>query len=560
VFLEFRKEVADSLREALKEKNWDIPDLALTESPHADLTSLAAFKLASTLKQNPAEIASELALHLKTTRLIGSIKAAGPYLNFQVSQSYLEETLKQVLQQDKNYGNLSKKGKVILEHTSANPNGPLHVGHIRNSVIGDTLSRILKRAGWEVETQYYINDMGRQIAIVVWALENFKLDTSKKPDHAIAEIYVKGNKKLEEEPEKKEEIERLLGEIETGEPETQERFKQAVETAMKGIKTTLQRMNIHHDSFVWESKFVRNGSVKKVIKELEKLGRLKEDNGALLVGLEDLGFEKDLVVMRKDGTSLYTTRDLAYHIWKSEQCDRVIDILGADHKLISNQLKTVLSILKVPQPEVVIFEFVSLPEGSMSTRRGVFISADELLDEIEKQALLEVKKRRPETSPAFQEEVARMVGTGAVRYDIVKVSAEKSTVFDWQAALDFEKQGAPFIQYAHARACSILRKAEEKGITPYPEAPPREEPETLLLKKLGYFPQVIETSAQTLDPTKLAIYARELAFTFNQFYRDIPVINAPPPLRETRLALVKAAKIGLANTLETLGIAAPTTM
>jgi arginyl-tRNA synthetase len=240
----------------------------------------------------------------------------------------------------------------------------------------------------------------------------------------------------------------------------------------------------------------------------------------------------------------------------------MIDILGADHKLISSQLKAVLRILGIPEPEVVIFEFVSLPEGSMSTRRGVFISADELLDQVEKAAYEEVNKKRPETDEEFKKKVAAFVSIGAVRYDIVRVSPEKATTFDWKEALDFEKQGAPFIQYAHARACSIIKNAQDEGIV-YENYDPNllvEEQELALIKKLASFGSTIDNASRELKPNLIAIYARELADSFNQFYRYVPVLSGEPEFRAARLALVDCSRIVLANALDTLGIVAPESM
>jgi arginyl-tRNA synthetase len=240
----------------------------------------------------------------------------------------------------------------------------------------------------------------------------------------------------------------------------------------------------------------------------------------------------------------------------------MIDILGADHKLISSQLKAMLRILGLKEPEIVIFEFVSLPEGSMSTRRGVFISADELLDEVEKAAYEVVDKKLPEKDEDFKRKVAKFVSIGAVRYDIIKISPEKATTFDWKEAVDFEKQGAPFIQYSHARACSIIRKAQEDGIA-FEVFDPNvllEEQEIALVKKLSGFENAIDIASRELKPNIIAIYARELADSFNQFYRYVPVLDAEPEFRAARLALVDCSRIVLANALGTLGITAPESM
>jgi arginyl-tRNA synthetase len=298
--------------------------------------------------------------------------------------------------------------------------------------------------------------------------------------------------------------------------------------------------------------------VDAIVQELENTGLTEMEDSALQLDLSSFGFEKKLVLRRTDGTSLYTTRDLAYHRWKSTQADRMVDILGADHKLISSQLRTALRLINIPEPEVVIFEFVSLPTGSMSTRRGKFISADELLDEVEKQAFEEVTTRRPEESEELRRSIAADVASGAVRYDVVKVSADKATMFDWKAALDFEKLSAPFIQYSHARACSILRKAGEIG--QFDPGLLTGENEVLLIKKIAEFDQVIDRAARELKPHQLATYARELAESFNLFYRFSPVLDASTDLKASRLALVNASRNALRETLETLGIKGLETM
>jgi arginyl-tRNA synthetase len=566
MFLQFKSQVAQALTSALEANDMEVTDLSLEESVHADIASSVAFRLAPVCKTSPANIASILAasINVPGNGLIERVETKGPYLNFFINQTFLDLTVSAIRAQGNDYGSQSGHGKVILEHTSANPNGPLHVGHIRNSIIGDTLGRILKKAGYDVETQYYINDMGRQIAIVSWALEHFSFNTTKKSDHAIADIYIQANRQLNDEPDKVAEIDALMQRIEHGDPDVAERFKHAVDLAMEGIKQTLGRMNINHDSFAWESTYVRNSDVSTTVSRIKDTGRTVFDDGALMVDLSDYGFEKKLVIQRSDGTSLYTTRDLAYHLWKARQCDRMIDVLGADHKLISGQLKAVLNALAENEPEIVIFEFVSLPEGSMSTRRGKFISTDELLDQVKIQALAEVEKRRPDTSDDFKQEVANFVGIGAIRYDVVKVSPEKSTVFDWREALDFEKQGAPFIQYSHARACSILANAEGSGIKladlEHDISVLVEDQELELIKNLARLAAVIDTASADLKPHYLATYAREVADSFNQFYRYVPVLNAEVSLRDSRLVLVDCARNVLSIVLDTLGLHAPESM
>ncbi|KXS43088.1 MAG: arginyl-tRNA synthetase [Methanohalophilus sp. T328-1] len=567
MYLEFVNQVVSVLENAVQRAGFEPVEIAPEPSQHADLSSRVAFKLAAVVRKSPVEVANQIVenVQLRKNCLIESIGTTGPYINIKASRTYIDRTFETVRSKKEDFGGNFYSGKILLEHTSANPNGPLHVGHIRNSIIGDTLTRILRKTGYDVDAQYYVNDMGRQIAIVSWALEHFEMDPDLKSDHAIANVYIKANARLEDNPQLVEHIDNLMQLVESGDEEVIKRFDEAVDLAVKGIRSTLLRMNVHHDSFVNESGFVRSGEVSDIVDKIRKTGRTYVDDGALVVDLSDYGFEKTLVVQRSDGTSLYTTRDLAYHEWKARQADRIIDILGADHKLISGQLKATLNAVGLKEPEIVIFEFVSLPEGSMSTRRGQFITADELLDKVQARAFEEVEKRRPEMSPEFMEEVAGMVGIGAVRYDIIKVSPEKSTVFDWKAALDFEKQGGPFIQYSHARASSILKKAGEEGLWD-PASKPNasvltDESEVTLIKQIALFDKVLKQAADDLKPHIIAIYGRDLADAFNQFYRFSPVLGAETEeLRNARLGLVDCARIVLANVLDTLGMGAPESM
>ena len=583
LFIEFKNQVQKVLCEAANSLGYTIKeeDVSFEVSEHSDLATRLAFQLMSAESRkadsdkkglNPAKIAGEIVGavspdSLKKADLIGKITAQGPYINLFVSDKYLSRTVENAVSQRENYGNGHRSGKILLEHTSANPNGPLHVGHIRNAILGDTLSRILKKAGYDVEVQYYVNDIGRQIAVVSWACTKYPLNMDLKPDYAIVDVYVKANQDIAADESVNEYIEQLMKKVETGDKETIDSFTHAVDMAIAGISETLQLMNVKHDKFVRESRFIESGAVWDVISKLEAAGKTKVDKGSLVVDLSDYGFEKTLVIRRSNGTSLYTTRDMAYHEWKSSQCDRMIDVFGADHKLISGQLRAALQMLGDKIPEVVIFEFVSLPEGSMSTRRGVFISADELLAQMVDKAYEEIEKRRPEESAEFKKEVARMVGIGATRYDIIKISPEKSTIFDWETALDFEKQGAPFIQYAHARAANILSKAASEENIDFNEGATAdysllsESQEAALIKKIALFEQKIEESTDNLKPHTFAIYARELADDFNQFYRYVPVLNIENiELKKARLALVFSAKIALANALSCLGIDAPDSM
>lgn len=549
MYLETCEKIAAILRDHTGKE-----DVLMTDGgDHADIASTISFSLAKELKKAPALIAKEIADAVadRVREETGAeTTAVGPYINFVFGSSYCAAVIRAAVQEG--YGTLPKKDeRVVLEHTSANPNGPLHVGHIRNTIIGDTLSRCFRKAGYPLEVQYYVNDMGRQIAIVAWgiATQGADIHAEGKGDHLIADVYIEANRHLETDPDRTADIDRLMQQVEAGDPDTIRQFKVPVKRCLDGFKETLAHMNVKHDRFVHESDFIRNGDTTKILVRISRLPEAKIEE-TLSVDLSAYGFEKNYVLRRSDGTSVYAARDIAFHIWKGHNFDRIIDVLGADHKLIGTQLQATLDLIGEKVPEIVFFEFVSLPEGSMSTRRGKFISADELIAETERRALEEVTVRRPELSEEDRMKIAHSVAISAIRYDIVRTIPEKNTVFDWKEALDFEKQSGPYIQYAHARACSILDKGGEYD--PCFEAVT--DGEVALAKQIALFPKVVSAVVSELKPHLLAIYARELADIFNSFYHAEPVLRAQGQVRNRRLTLVDATRNTLKEALETLGI------
>lgn len=557
------KEAVNALKNAVSALGWELPDKVKVEEPPSsdmgDVASSISFQLAKELKRSPMEITQEILGKIETPPIFEKVESKGPYINFFADNEKFSKLVLKALDDD--YGTLeSKNTKIILEHTSANPNGPLHIGHIRNSIIGDSLTRILRKAGYEVETQYYVNDMGRQIAMIVWGLLNldYEMDETGKPDHEIGKLYFNVNEVMRAQPELKVQINKILKKYEKGkDEELGELFKGVVEKCVQGIKATSERLNVHHDAFVWESTFIKNGDVERILKSLE--GRIKT-NEVPYLDLEEYGLEKELILARSDGTSLYATRDLAYHLYKSNNSDKMVDILGSDHKLAVKQLSIALEMIGGKAPEVIFYEFITLPEGSMSTRRGVFISVDELMDEAVERAMKEIEARRSDLTDDEKEEIAEKIGIGAIRYFIARLSPEKHIVFKWDEALSFER-GCASIQYSHARACKLLEKAGVSGtidpstVTDWNLEDPAE---IELVKIMSKFTTVIEESARINRVHPVAQYAMDLAGAFNKFYKSVPVIGSDK--EDLRLLIVDKARITIRNSLELMGIDAPESM
>jgi arginyl-tRNA synthetase len=560
MYLKLIEETERLMREAVADAGYNAGDMSLTESAHADLSSSLPFRLAKELKKNPKEIAQAIVDKMSRSDYIAKVEVTGAYINFFASEKYVTESLAAIRNTDKPFYKLDNNGiKVILEHTSANPTGPLHVGRGRNPIIGDTLARILRNGGYNVEVQYYVDDMGKQEATIVWGYEHLDVSQLKpevdKPDHQVVEVYRAATDRRKADPEVEKAVSDILSRYEHGDPEVSLKLKKFVEQCLEGQRMTLDRMNVYYDRFVWESGFVFDGEVDRIVKQLAETPYARRKDGALELDLSSFGMDKAFVLTRADGTSLYTTRDIAYHVWKLANCDMAVNVLGEDQKLAMARLEAALKIIgEKKMPTIVFYSFISLPEGRMSTRKGVVVNMDDLLDEAIVRAYAEVDKRRHDLPEDRKNRIAEAVGIGAVRFDIIRVAPEKSITFKWEQALDFEKQGAPFIQYSHARACSILEKAEPPVQVDY--ALLKEKEEVALVKKMAMLPYVIKNAATDLKPHFIATYARELAETFNQFYRFVPVLNAEPGIREARLALVDAARIALAGSLEMLGIEA----
>lgn len=529
------------------------------------------FPLAKALRKSPAEVAKEIVAALAPRASIQAI-AEGPYVNFAAEPHALaRDTIAAVESMGVAFGTHPANGKtIIVEHTSANPNGPFHVGRARNPIVGDTLARVLKASGNQVTTEYYVNDMGKQVAILNWGLRHLQRadlppTDRTKVDHQNVGFYQKANELQEKDPKIAAEIGASLHRFEQGDPEIATQFREAVTLVLGGMRESLARMNVHMDRYSWESEYVINGAVQGVVKKLKETPLSREDeSGSWFLDLESYGIagrSNRWTFLRKDGTTLYTTRDLAYHQDKFNRADVCINVLGEDHKLTMQQLDIALDLIQVEKhPEVLWISFVSLPEGKMSTRRNRVVFIDDLLDESVARAREEVEKKRPEISDPEKDKIAELVGIGAVRFNIAGVQTEKSITFKWEDALNFEGDSAPFVQYAHARAASILRKAEEAGAKAGGVLALTEPAELGLVKAIAKLPVLVTVAAEERKIHMLPSYAVELASAFNAFYRDCPVMVEDDAIRAPRLALVRSAKTALSNTLGLMGIEAPASM
>lgn len=548
------------LREALAE-SFRIDEHFRLE-PGGEIADFAfpCFQLAKRIGMRPDEIAAKLAEGASKVSSMLTVAAKGGYLNMDALPDKLAHAaVSAVREMGAAYGRSDvTPSRILVEHTSINPTGPMHIGRTRNAIIGDTLVRTLRQGGHDVSSEYYVNDVGKQVVILYWGISNLmKGRVEGKADHELVRYYIQANELLEKDEKAAAEIRDLQQRLESGDSGLLRETRQAAELVLNGIRESLSSINIIHDRFSFESELIRDGSVRKVIERLKKLPEAAEEKGAwyLPFGSE----EKDrFYFTRSDGTSLYTARDISYHLDKLGRADRLVDVLGEDQKLGMTYMTKTLELLgEAKKIEFLYHSFVSMVEGKMSTRHGVGVLLDDVVSEAKRRAEEEVRRRRPDMSEQEMRNIAAVVGTGAVRYNVVRLQAEKKLVFKWEEALNFEGSSAPFVQYSHARACSILDKAGEWGAGGLDYS---EENELRLAKQLALFPALLREVARTLAVHRIASYAQQTASEFNQFYRVVPVLKAPPNRLGDRLALVDASRIVLKNALGCMGIDAPATM
>ncbi|RLM67417.1 arginine--tRNA ligase [Halorubrum sp. Atlit-8R] len=602
MFRQLRSEVEAALADALADLDLPTDDLGIERPPDdmdATLASSVAFRLAGEVGDAPPNVAATVAeaVSIADADYVGRVDTAGPYVNFHANERYLADTL-DAAAVDPAYGALpDRDASVVVEHTSANPTGPVHVGRARNPIVGDAVANLMEYAGYDVDRHYYVNDAGRQMAVFTWAYERFDeddLDADPARDRAeydLVRYYRKGNAFLEEaDPDAveaaEEEIQAILQGLEAGDEATYERVGEVVDTVLGGMKECLARLPAEFDEFVKETRFMRDGSTDEVAARLKETDHAVYEEDAWQLELDEWGIDKNLVFLRSDDTSLYTTRDLAHHEWKFDNYDRAVTVLGEDHKLQADQLDATLELLGNDTDRLghVIYSYVNLPDGKMSTRKGTGVMLDDLLDEAIDRARDAVESRMDDRIRGDDltdddvERIAHQVGIGAVRYDIVSKQPAKAITFEWEDALDFEAQSAPFVQYVHARCAGILDEAAAEGVDVpgvTADADGAVDPDALdvdaraleteaareLLREVARFPAVIEAAADDLEPHTIATFTREFADAYNAFYRECPVVTAETDeLRDARVAVVAAAKHTMANALDVLGVEAPESM
>jgi len=534
------------------------------------------------------EIAELIRVHVGSVKGISHTESVKGYLNLYFStEEYASRVVNTILEMGSGFGQGEKKNeRVMVEYAQPNTHHSFHIGHARNAILGESLARIVESAGFDTIRASYPGDIGLGVITVLWAYNKFYKGQEPRDVHErgqwLLKIYTEATSLLEpkenETPEEKAQREtydaerrEMLRKWDAGDPAVRALWLETREWSMEELREILAMLDIEIDEWFYESEV--DEPSKAIVNELLEKGIAEDERaegGPVIVKIDEkLGLEKEkyrtAVILRSDGTTLYLTKDLALAKDKFEKykVDRSIYVVDNRQSLHFQQAFKILELWGFPQAEKcfhLAYGFVSLPEGAMSARKGRVVLFKDVAEEAERRALAAMTSRTPEMSNTLRIQTARQIGLGALAYAMLSVDNNKDIVFDVNDALSFDGRTAPYIQNAHVRANSILRKAG--GMPDFATfVHELASHEVQLIDLISRFPDTVEQAAQEYRPLVVATYAYDLANTFHSFYHSVPVIQADSAeVQAARLRLVAAAKQVLANALRLLVIQAPDVM
>jgi arginyl-tRNA synthetase len=539
-------------------------DLPFGPPPKIDLgdVALRMFEAARKLKTPPPQLAARIVKEVEFGAEVISASVAGPYVNFKLDRGKIAaQIVGGIFREGAMYGS-SRSGvgkKVLLEHTSINPNASPHLGRSRNAMIGDGITRLLRLEGYDVSVHYYVNDMGRQIALLTLLCR----EKSALTFDQMLDLYVEANARAQAEPEFAQEGYALLAKMEQGDEQTRRDFRVVTDLCLKGQLAVLARLDISYNEFDRESDYLKDPRLDPVMDALREKGALfTDEDGRLVVDLSKLGYTQEegryFVLLRANGSSMYGYRDLAYTIYKMEQgADANVIVLGEDHKLYFQQIGMILEAGGKGAPEPIYYSYILLKEGKMSTRQGNVVLLSDFLDEATRRAAEKVEAQCTELPAEERAAIAAHVAVAAIRFAILRVGSNKNVIFDWESSLSFTGDTGPYVQYSSARINSILRKYGELSREIGAEFPVQTDAEWALVSKLASFPSAVAGAVAQRSCAPVAQFALETARVFTTFYHECPVLAAETPaLRVARAQLCAATRTVLENVLALLGIKA----
>lgn len=564
--MDFKLEIANMLATAVNIPVDDI--LAAIEVPGNKAMgdyAYPCFRLAKEFRKAPPLIAAEIAGKLDKPAAIADVQVAGAYVNFFVDKSvYAKEVISTVLDQKENYGksDMGNGKTVVIDYSSPNIAKPFHVGHLRSTVIGNALYNIHAELGYHCVGINHLGDWGTQFGKLIVAYKNWGSKEAVEQDgiQELMRIYVKFHDEVENNPALDDEARFWFVKMQNNDEEAITLWKWFYEISLQEFERVYGMLGVTFDAFTGESFY--NDKMAPVVQELKDKNLLVESEGAMIVDLEDKNMPPCLII-RKDGGTLYATRDITAALYRKKTYDfhKSIYLTALDQNLHFAQVFEVVHKMGYDWSQNMVhapFGLVSLASGKLSTRHGNVILMENLLN----QAIAETERIIEEKNPDLpnKETIAKQVGIGAVIFNDLYNSRIKDVVFSWERMLNFDGETAPYVQYTHARACSILRKAEGFDAANIDFSLLSDDASIDICKLLEGFPDKIKEAANKLEPYIVTRQLVAIAQAFNKFYHDNPILSSEDDLKQSRLAVVVAVKTVLKEGLRLLGIHAPEQM
>ncbi|OUQ59099.1 arginine--tRNA ligase [Tyzzerella sp. An114] len=566
--MDFKMEIAKLISSAA---DIDVNEVisAIEIPPNSEMGDYAypCFKLAKVFRKAPPMIANELVEKIEKKDFIKEIKVVGAYINFFTEKSvYIKEVLGAVFENNENYGKSTEgNGKtIVIDYSSPNIAKPFHVGHLRSTVIGNAIYKIYECLGYNCEGVNHLGDWGTQFGKLIVAYKKWGSKEAVEKDgiQELMRIYVKFHDEAEKEPALDDEARLWFVKMQDGDEEALTLWKWFYDISIKEFERVYDMLGVKFDAYTGESFY--NDKMDAVVQELKDKKLLTESEGAMIVDLEDEKMPPCLII-RKDGGTLYATRDITAALYrkKTYNFDKCVYLTALDQNLHFAQWFKVIEKMGYDWSKDLVhvpFGLVSLDTGKLSTRHGNVVLMEELLN----QAVNETTKIIEEKNPDLpnKEEVAKQVGIGAVIFNDLYNNRIKDVVFSWSRMLNFDGETGPYVQYTHARACSLIKKVCENGEIDknIDFSLLSDDASVEVCKLIEMYPAKIKDAAAKFEPSIVTRHLVDIAQAFNKFYHDNPIMNSEDEVKKARIALVYAVKTVIASGLKLLGINAPEQM
>ena len=533
----------------------------LETPPDARMGNIAfpCFVIANGMKKNPNELATEIAAKVATSGIITKVESRGAYVNFWIDSAKMSErVLKEVSTAKDRYGysTQGKGKKVLVEYANLNTHKEVHIGHVRNMALGQSVVNILNASGYDVVPHAYINDLGNAVARCLWGYKKF--DPEGKPEKGeenafFGDVYAKATKAIEENEEAREEVSEIQRQLEEGKGEWAKLWKMTNKWSLDGLKNVFDDFGLKLEKIYLESGILNRS--KKIVKKLIKKGLAVHSEGAWVVRLEeqDLGVS---ILVKSDGTHLYNAKDLGLAEKKEQDYhpDRSVYVVDSRQKQVMSQLFATLKLMGFKKElQHLSYGHVSLPDGAMSSRKGTIVRYKDFMDELVGHANDETKTRHEDWKDERVSSVAKKISYGAIKFFMLRSDPDKDIVFDVKESLSFEGFSGPYLLYTIARCNSLLSKSGDKSVVKEIKLTSKEA--RAVVRLLADYPEIVAKTANDYQVSRLAQYLFELSQAFSTFYAQVPVNSEEDEiLRRSRLGLVRAVEQTIKNGIKLLGM------